>query len=418
MAQGRDTEDMLARVAKSETESNDVYRRIEDQLRQVARRLESAERNQTENNRAMSKAAAEINVTAREQSQAFDQLGGSVISLADRLARVEHATTSDGTRDAIKGLHQGLSRLADQISATANQSATQIGALATNLEALAGRLAQARQESEQATRGIDQRVSQIDYKVAQIDQSMSHVSLIDERLRSVERAAQASNDALEHAIRSIEARKDEDAAALRRDGETASAIARLEDNLSRLETRAPDPAIDRRLSGIERSLSDIVTRFETPTQNDALEDNIKRLAQRIEQSETRQREQVAELRAAVSTSHASPFESAPAQTSPFAQPQTPAFATQQSFEAPPFAEPAGQPFHASADPFAPAFDTGAATPFAAEAAFGPSGFAADPFGAAPSPQPVIEPDNYLSAARRSARAAAAQAETERGGRAS
>src|SRR6202000_2733430 len=55
----RDTEDMLARVARSETESNDVYRRIEEQLRQVARRLESAERNQTENNRAMSKAAAE-----------------------------------------------------------------------------------------------------------------------------------------------------------------------------------------------------------------------------------------------------------------------------------------------------------------------------------------------------------------------
>src|ERR1700761_8072698 len=81
----RDTEDMLARVAKSETESNDVYRRIEEQLRAVARRLESAERNQTENNRAMSKAASEINVAAREQAVAFDQLGGSVVGLGARL---------------------------------------------------------------------------------------------------------------------------------------------------------------------------------------------------------------------------------------------------------------------------------------------------------------------------------------------
>src|ERR1700733_11413232 len=92
----RDTEDMLAHVARSESESNDVYRKIEEQLRNVARRLESTERNQSENNRAMSKAASEINVAAREQAQSFDQLGGSVMSLADRLERVERSTATDG----------------------------------------------------------------------------------------------------------------------------------------------------------------------------------------------------------------------------------------------------------------------------------------------------------------------------------
>ena len=409
----RDTEDMLARVARSETESNDVYRRIEEQLRNVARRLESAERNQTENNRAMSKAAAEINVAAREQAVAFDQLGGSVMGLADRLERVERSSTGDGTRDAIKGLHQGLSRLADQISTTANQSASQIGALANNLEALAGRLAQARQETEQATRGIGQRVSEIDHKVAQIDQRVTHVSAIDERLRAVERAAQASNDVLTHAVQSIEARKDEEAAALRRDTETASAIARLEDNLSRIEARGPDPAIDRRLSSIERSLSDIVTRFDAPAHSDALEDNIKKLAQRIEQTEARQREQFAEIRATKdNTDHASPFDPMPS----IAMPAAPSpFAAQQSFEAPPFADMvpmAAQPFQASADPFASAtFDPAAASPFGADAAFGQ-----DPFGTPAAPPPMAESDNYLTAARRSARAAAAQAEAERGSR--
>ena len=415
-AQRRDTEDMLARVARSETESNDVYRRIEDQLRSVARRLESAERNQTENNRAMSKAAAEINVAAREQAVAFDQLGGSVTTLADRIARVEHATVSDGTRDAIKGLHQGLSRLADQISATANQSATQIGALASNLESLAGRLAQARQESEQATRGIGQHVSEIDHKVAQIDQRIGHVSAIDERLKSVERAAQASNDVLSHTVQSIEARKDEEVASLRRDTETASAIARLEDNFARLEARGADPAIDRRLSSIERSLSDIVSRFEHPAASDALEDNLKRLAQRIEATEARQRDQVAELRAQMDK--ANPF--APADAHPFAAtaPIAPPPPARPAFEAPPFAEPAAaHPFQT--DPFAPhAFETTASAFGAADATFGGGAFGADPFATTPPPPPPVaeEHGDYLSAARRSARAAAAQAEAERGSR--
>jgi localization factor PodJL len=460
VASRRDTDDMLARVAKSESDSNDVYRRIEEQLRSVARRLESTERNQTENNRAMSKAASEINVAAREQAQAFDQLGGSVVSLADRLERVERSSSNDGTRDAIKGLHQGLSRLADQISNTAGQSATQISSLANNLEALAARLAQARSDSEHATQNVGQRVvdmdhrlgdmdnrlgdrvAEMDHHLAQLDQRMSHVSAIDERLRAVERATQASNDVLTHAVQSIEARKDEEAVALRRDADTASAIARLEDNLSRLDNRGPDPGIDRRLSGIERSLTDIITRFSEPAGADAIEDNIKRLAQRMDAAEQRQRDQIAELRTQMERPAApapqSPFAPAPqnpfaaAAQSPFAPsaagPFAPAemappplatapnapFGMQTSFEAPPFVDPADHAaLHASADPFAaaPAFDPAAG-------GFDTNAFNLDPFATSAAPPPVVgEPETFLTAARRSARAAAAQAEAERGSRA-
>ena len=63
-----------------------------------------------------------MNITAREQAQAFDQLGSHVIGLSERLERVEHNVGSDGLRDAVKALHQGLSRVADQITETANQS--------------------------------------------------------------------------------------------------------------------------------------------------------------------------------------------------------------------------------------------------------------------------------------------------------
>jgi localization factor PodJL len=421
----RDTENMLADVARSESQSNDVYRRIEDQLRNVARRLETAERNQSENNRAMAKAASEINVTAREQAQAFDQLGGSVMGLADRLDRVERSTANDGSRDAIKGLHQGLSRLAEQITSTASQSATQISTLAANLESIAGRVTQTRNEGEAATRALEQRV-------AMLDQRLSHVAAIDERLRAVERNAQTSGEAISHALESIERHKDEEAAALRRDAETSQAIARLEDNMARLEQRGPDPAIDRRLQGIERTLSDIVGRFDSKPA-DAIEDNLRLLAQRIEAAETRQKEQIAELKAQFATPAPAPRAAAdafaPRHVDVLAQPPIapqplaaaplapPPFA--QSFEAPPFAETTGehQAFQISADPFAPAFHTEGATPFPSDTAFGAGGFEQDPF-AAPPPPPVAgaEPDNYLSAARRSARAAAAQAEAERGSR--
>ncbi len=418
--QRRDTEAMLADVARSETQSNDIYRRIEEQLRNVARRLETTERNQSENNRAMSKAASEINIAAREQAQSFDQLGGSVMSLADRLERVERTTASDGTRDAVKGLHQGLSRLAEQISNTANQSASQVSSLAANLESLAARLAQARQETEATARALEQRITQIDqrtaaiaeidHKVAQIDQRMSHVGAIDDRLRHVERNAQSMGDAVSSALQSLESHKDDSAAALRRDAETAGAIARLEDNVSKLEQRGTDPALDRRLSGIERSLSDIAGRFDSPAARDGIDDNLKRLAQRIEAAENRQREQVAELRAAISdpARHVDVLPHALQAPAPLAQ----------AFDAPPFPESmpgAHQGFQVSADPFAPAFD-GAASPFGDDAAFG-----ADPFAVAPPPPPpppaaAPESDSYISAARRSARAAAAQAEAERGTR--
>src|SRR5580698_592181 len=48
----RDSADMLARVSRSETEGQGAGKRMEDQLQGMARRLEAAERSQTENSRA------------------------------------------------------------------------------------------------------------------------------------------------------------------------------------------------------------------------------------------------------------------------------------------------------------------------------------------------------------------------------
>src|SRR5882757_7147664 len=136
-ASRRDSEEMLARVGRSESESSDAWRRIEDQLRGLGRRLDSSERSHGESNRILSRTAQEMNISSREQAQAFDQLGLNVMSLNERLERLERSAAHDGIKEAVKALHQGLSRLADQITATANNSATQVTQLTTNLEQLA-----------------------------------------------------------------------------------------------------------------------------------------------------------------------------------------------------------------------------------------------------------------------------------------
>jgi localization factor PodJL len=406
----RDTDEMLARVSRSEVDSNAAYKRIEEQMRAVARRLESTERSQSENNRAMSKAAAEINVATREQAQAFDQLGSSVNSLVERIERVERSAASDGLKDAVKGLHQGLSRLADQIAQTANQSATQISALADNLESVAGKVGDTRNEAEALSHALEARIAQF-----------------DERVLAVEKLTQANAASVERALAAN------------------AAITRLEENVSKLESRGSDPAIDRRLSGIERALSDIAGRMEaserTPPQNPAVEENLKSLQQRIEAAEKRHRDAVAELRDAVTTAST---RLAAVETTPhpvtgggaaFATAPQPAYTpapqssftpppVQQSFDAPPFPDnvplpQAVPPMPAMQDAFLPpnpqpAYDsiTGAAVdPFAAP----PPPMAGDPFTAqaAMGPQPG---ESFLAAARRSAQAAAAQAEADRAAR--
>ena len=90
---------MLARVSRSEIESQNAYGAIDQQLKAVARRLETTERNQTENNRAMTQAATQINIAAREQAQAFEQMGANV-DRAGRAARPRRAPLADRRHEA------------------------------------------------------------------------------------------------------------------------------------------------------------------------------------------------------------------------------------------------------------------------------------------------------------------------------
>ena len=413
-ASRRDTEDMLSRVSRTEAESSEAYRRIEEHLRTVARRLDSAERSQSENNRAMNKTATEINIATREQAQAFDQLGGHVMSIGDRLERLERSTAQDGIKDAVKALHQGLSRLADQITQTANQSAQQVSAISGNMEQLAGRLGQVRTDVEATARRLEARVAAAEEesrnRFAAFEAETGRT--LDQRLAAVEKASQFNTNALDHALERLEAhaglRAGDQSEFQRRHAETDGAISRLEESVEQLDARSTDPSLERRLDSIERALGSLVSRLETHNPAAGLEDTIRGLARRIDTVEEGHGELLDELRANLA-SGAKPVLHEPEPS------YDPAIFDQRSFDQrsfapppesrseapPPFAEPMPPPD----SEIPPPVDQ---DPFAADA------FATDAF--APTAESTsASDDNFLAAARRSARAAA-EADTKSAGK--
>jgi localization factor PodJL len=318
----RDTEDMMARVNRSEHESNDAWRRIEDQLRGLGRRIDSSERSHSESNRVISRTAQEINTSAREQAQAFDLLGLNVMTLNERLERLERSNADTGIKEAVKALHQGLSRLADQITATANNSADQVTQLTGNLEQLAARVGQGRVDAED------------NHKLLIV-----RTEAAEQRLAAAEKTAQFNTNALDHALEKIEAstnqRATDQVKNQRRFGQTEESINRLEDSIARLEMRLPDAAFERRLDSIEHSVSGIAERLENYDPKAQFDASMQALSHRLESLEKDHTDLVAEMRTKLRCPEPPAFEAPPPasaafEATPFAQaPYQDAFAPPQ-----------------------------------------------------------------------------------------
>jgi localization factor PodJL len=423
----RDSEDMLARVSRTEADSQESSRRIEDQLRAVARRLDQSERSQSENNRAMNKAATEINIAAREQAQAFDQLGAHVVGLNDRLARIERDAATDGVKDAVKALHQGLSRLADQMSQTANQSASQIAALAGSVEQVAGKLGEARGEIDHVAHALQDRIASVEARVRNAERdAQSHSSAIERALgtaetsrddrRALESELQRQASGLSQLNETLDRLSERFATG---EAQQAGAMARLEDNIARLESRGNDHGSERRLQGIEQALTDIVSRLEKTESTNlgaagTVEEGLRSLAVRVDAADKRHRDAVAELRAAVkeASGRLETIEPTPVPAPPPQQVSQPAPQATPNFDLPPFPDhPGFQP-----PPFANTPPMPDAMPaFGAEPAFAGHPFGADAFAANATQQAgAVGAESFLAAARRSARSAA-EVEAQQGG---
>ncbi len=258
-ASRRETEDMLARVGRSETETSEIFGRIEDQLRGLSRRLDSSERSHSESNRVLSRTAQEINIASREQAQAFDQLGMNVIALSERLERVERAAANDGIREAVKALHQGLSRLADQASQTASQSAAQVSNLATSLEQLALRLGAVRADADDTDKQLAQRILSVENlahnKTAHLDDRLARLEdSVQAGLEAVEKQVAAIKDGTHAVQAAAEQRLEQRLASMESDH--AATSRQVEERFAKIETDQAgiEQRLDQRLAGVEKTV--------------------------------------------------------------------------------------------------------------------------------------------------------------------
>jgi localization factor PodJL len=224
--------DMTGR-SKDQPSENAAFGRVEDQLRALARSLESAERSQSENQRMMNKAAAEMNVAAREQARAFAQLGASVASLTRRLERIERQGSGEAVREVLKALHLGLTRVAEKAAQTESQSRSQIADLTARIESESGRLTRVQHDAESAARSVETQHAQLDSRIHAMESSKPDLSGLtrtlelrlaqfDERLRNVERSIESQGAEITRALGAV------------------AGVSRLEDALERLERRLPE----------------------------------------------------------------------------------------------------------------------------------------------------------------------------------
>lgn len=282
-----DGPDMLARLARSEPETQDSHRRIEEQLKGLIRRLEQTERGQTDHGRALSQAATEVNIATREHAQAFDQLGTRVASLSERIARMERQAAEDSTKDAIKALHQGLSRLADQLAETANRSTQHAAQLATTIESVAGKLLESREEHERHSLALEARLAAAERALEEIETAHA----IHDREQT---ALHRKTDELVQSFDDVKERVSANEA------EHAGSLAHLEDRVSKLDAQMGDNPIGRRLEGIEHALTDMAglienSKRETSGLSDSLEAELRALSLRLESADRRNKDAIIEL---------------------------------------------------------------------------------------------------------------------------
>src|SRR5581483_6381254 len=154
-----------------------------------------------------------------------EQVAELVTSLGERLERLERGNSHEGLKDAIKALHQGLSRLADQITQTATQSATQISALAGSLDQLASRLDEVREGAASRAEALALRLSAVESTALEARQ------VVDEALEKLDLAAigrigtSDESPELHHAF--------------------SAQLAALEERIAQLGPTGPDPALER-----------------------------------------------------------------------------------------------------------------------------------------------------------------------------
>ena len=148
----------------------------------------------------------------------------------------------------MRGLHQGLSRLADQIAKTATEASGQVGMIAQNVETLANKVAQVRDEANLCSQVMDGRLRRIVRTRAHaggppgLRPASGEVERVGEMVKSLERTVDGIADRLAAAEM------------------LAIKFARVETKIETVESASRGHG--QQLAGIERSIAAIGNRIE------------------------------------------------------------------------------------------------------------------------------------------------------------
>jgi hypothetical protein len=262
-----DTKPMGPRLVRLENEPDPVARRVEESLRFLSKRIEVSEHAQTEAQRTLAAVATEIQSASLKQAEAF-------MRFADRIERVERNSDVAPLRDALRGLHQGVSRLTDQIAKTSSDSASQVAVLASSVEAMAVKVASVRDESVRLEKVIEEQLNALSERVKQMEERLQAAPaaqlVLETRIDAAEIRMRESlsqhTAAVERDFTTVNARLDDAEQQTRGQGHIQETIATLNRRFETSERRNKD-ALATLQSGLTDAASRI-NRLELPTSDE------------------------------------------------------------------------------------------------------------------------------------------------------
>lgn len=262
-----DTKPKGPRLVRLENEPDSTARRVEESLHFLTKRIEVSERAQSEAQQTLATVATEIQAASLKQAEAF-------MRFADRIERVERNSDVAPLRDALRGLHHGVSRLTDQIAKTSADSASQVAVLASGVEAMAIKVASVRDESVRLEKVIEERLNALSDRVKQMEERVQAAPdaqlVLETRIDAAEiRMREALSQhaaAIERDFTTINSRLDE-AEQSRGQGHIQETIATLNRRFESSERRNKD-ALATLQSGLTEATARI-NRLELPTPDEA-----------------------------------------------------------------------------------------------------------------------------------------------------
>ena len=207
----------------------------------------------------------------REQDETYDELVGHISELTTRLRDVEDQIHADSMREAVKKLHQGLSRLANELVQSAGQSAIQISTMAGELQSFGGKLEDVRTEATGLVGAVVQRIDQIaDQSAAEKSAFTGEIHGLSAKLDDVRTHAAEAAGVLLQRITQV---ANQSASAL--SGEVESLTGRLEN--IRSEASGAAVALEQRLAHMAEQAT---------AQNSTLGDKLENLSGRLNEVST------------------------------------------------------------------------------------------------------------------------------------